>query len=184
MNYKNYKRGFTLIELLVVVLIIGILASIALPQYERAVWKSRFAEVYTVTSSLEKAIQLYILSNGYPSAQVNLGPDDLDIDTLSNLRVATVHGNPSYCSKHVCYSVRCVSDHCEWRADMYRDAEHPSYQTEFSEMFGYLYSSNQAWGPRANSWYRSCWWEEGIPTEDVGRFLCQSTQWPDVGSGF
>ena len=56
MKIKNQnKRGFTLIELLVVVLIIGILASVALPQYQLAVEKSRAAEAWVMLKAINEA---------------------------------------------------------------------------------------------------------------------------------
>ena len=70
------NQAFTLIELLVVVLIIGILAAIAVPQYQKFVAKSRFSQLLLAVNEIWKAQQLYILANGERSLDLS----DLDVD--------------------------------------------------------------------------------------------------------
>lgn len=84
MNTKHTRRGFTqikhggftLIELLVVVLIIGTLVAVAVPQYQKAVGKSRFVQTIIVTRTIYNSALQYYLANGvYPTSKAN----ELDI---------------------------------------------------------------------------------------------------------
>ena len=73
---KTNITGFTLIEILVVVLIVGILAAIALPQYQRAVEKARAVEARELLDTVYKAEQMFFLTNGSYASSFS----DLDVD--------------------------------------------------------------------------------------------------------
>ena len=82
-SYPDFMKrvGFTLIELLVVVLIIGILAAVALPQYQKTVERARASEAMTNLRALVNAENIYIMANGEPTRDLTL----LDIQLSGEL---------------------------------------------------------------------------------------------------
>lgn len=76
---KN-RAGFTLLELLVVVVIIGILAAIALPQYKKVVDRAKLTKVRPLIDAILKSQEIYFISHG----KYALDLSDLDIDVTNN----------------------------------------------------------------------------------------------------
>ncbi len=164
------SRAFTLIELLVVVLIIGILASIALPQYTKAVEKSRTVEAQLISSSVSQAVDEYLLANGLPtSGQLELLASStneggqvgiLSIDAESILDCVSLAGG-SCVSKHFVYDAYCQSTHCRIRAKRYLKSDFSDRNDHY--MIDRRYEATAGtWG-----WKTRCLWRD-----EWGKKIC------------
>lgn len=86
---KYNKKAFTLIELLVVVLIIGILSAIALPQYQKAVIKSRVAGLKPLVAAIKNAEEVYYLANNTYTTDASLLDIGIPCDTTNDPSIFT-----------------------------------------------------------------------------------------------
>lgn len=184
--FYTTARGFTLIELLVVVLIIGILASVAVPQYTKAVEKSRAAGVIQKVKSLQNSVDMYLLANDWPTVQfTNLsgtsGRENLDISFKANatmkrsgLAVSSYMVFDDYyfyvvCERDVCYII--AEDNKPYkeqivRASWYRYKNYTRYQPMDTWNRGTCkYKSDSSAGKaiceyfKQNSWLSNNNWE-------------------------
>ena len=108
------KKGFTMVELMVVVVIMGVLASIALPNYKRSLDRARLAEATSVVGANERGIDMYRLQNKAATAQfLRTGGVRLDVDLTGSLNC-----NESGCSSQFfTYEASCNAGACSIQAD-------------------------------------------------------------------
>ncbi len=168
----NNKKAFTLIELLVVVLIIGILAAVAVPQYQKAVEKARAAEAITLMESIRKGIDAWLLANGTLQQNTKLvacaNADDgrcglLDIDVESALTCAS--GDQVCHSKYFTYNAICYSDgQCNIQAARHQNGD-PQEKREFV-----LFLTSDSPG----TWEKWCWYFGDTPA--YAKSLCEGLQ--------
>ncbi|HIF9337851.1 TPA: pilin [Photobacterium damselae] len=90
------QKGFTLIELMIVVAVIGVLAAIAIPQYQRYVAKAEVASALATMSGVKTNVEAYTVENGqFPdgvSAATSLGVPSTEVGTIELSKTGNTDG--------------------------------------------------------------------------------------------
>lgn len=166
---QKVKKGFTLIELLVVVLIIGILAAVALAQYNKAVAKSRATQLQTLLAKVVQASESYHMATG--SWPVSF--DDLDIQ-FNNLQKFGSWN--AFCAKDMVANSTLKGDNFE--ISLYTGGIGKKYRVGAYFTTGkyqcrgfthFLYENNETWNDRLND---KTFCAEGIYRRACGETYC------------
>ncbi|WP_288995471.1 pilin [uncultured Psychrobacter sp.] len=91
----NAQKGFTLIELMIVVAIIGILAAIAIPQYQNYIAKSQVSRAVSELGAIKTAYETCLNEGQTTAGDCNLGFTGSDIISLSKPAVTTAGTAPT-----------------------------------------------------------------------------------------
>ncbi len=129
---KNRTRGFTLIELLVVVLIVGILAAVAVPQYQKAVEKSRMAGIWSNLGSLRKALAVAMMTpETFTDGVSSYNPQNLDV----SINCTATNGG------HACMVECPISklSSCQYEVDTWPTVTNPKVKFSGSADGGYVH---------------------------------------------
>lgn len=164
------RKGFTLIELLVVVLIMGILASVAMPQYMSVVEKARAGEAVSNLGSAFREMDTYLMQSGDNLSATLGAPDIISGTKLDSTTVSTKYfnyyidcypesGEPAgYCSGYVTRNSGVAEGKLEF--SFWKDPWH-NWEEE-----------------RAVNWHKEC-----LYSNDVAKKVCLSFEpdWKAVG---